>query len=244
MLNGTIIDREPKIISMTRYLSAIMICVCISVTANAQSRFSLGPNAGFGHSWIDNFKDNKYKAAGNAGLSLIYSTKSSFGIGADLKYSFEGGERHFQTTIPTTLNIVEDIDLDYIRIPIKAMWFFGNYGNRVRPKVSLGPSFGFLVGGKSERTVTNNAGTLVGQENNDSEEENWDKFDLGLTAAVGLNYRLVRDIWFNADIAYLHGLTDARKEDRKNPATYPGYSPDQRYKNRNLQINIGVNFGL
>ncbi len=229
---------------MKKYLLGIIVCICFSQTTSAQSRFSLGPNAGFGGAWIDNFKDNKYKPAGNFGVSLIYSTESSFGIGADLKYSFEGGERHFQTTIPgTTLTTVEDIALDYIRIPVKAMWFFGNYGNRVRPKVSVGPSFGFLVGGKTDITTTTSTGAAVYQKKLDSEDD-WDKFDIGVTASAGLNYRLVKNIWFNADLAYLHGLRDAREDDKKNPATYPGYAQNQSYKNRNLQINIGVNFGL
>ena len=133
---------------MKKILAVCMVSVGFSMVAKAQS-FSIGPNAGYGTTWLDNFKDKKYKSAGNVGLSFIYSTKSSFGIGADVKYSFEGGKRQYATTVPG-VTATEEASLNYLRVPIKAMWFFGSYGQRVRPKITLGPSFGFLVGGKTE----------------------------------------------------------------------------------------------
>lgn len=226
---------------MKKILAVCMVSWGMSMVAKAQS-FSIGPNAGYGTTWIDNFKDKKYKSAGNVGVSFIYSTKSSFGIGGDIKYSFEGGERQFQTTIPgSTLTTKEEVSLNYVRVPIKAMWFFGNYGQRVRPKVALGPSFGFLVGGKTERNTTNTAGASVASSNTNSKDY-FDDFDLGVTGSVGLNYRLVTNTWLTADISYLHGLTDVREESKRSVSE--NYLPGTNYKNRNLQLNIGVNFGL
>jgi hypothetical protein len=225
---------------MRRYIFGFVISMGICVLASAQEKknwhWSMGPNAGFGSSWIDNFSPSKYKPAGSVGLSLIYSTKSSFGMGVDAKYSFEGGKREFATAVPG-VTATEVVDLNYIRVPVKAMWFFNKYGDRVRPKVALGPSFGFLVGGKSETSYTNT--TAPAPAPTDS-KGSWDNFDLGLTGSVGLNYRLAKLTWLSADVAYFHGLTDAR-EDSQRGATY---ASDKQYKNRNIQLNLGVNFGL
>jgi outer membrane protein W len=217
-----------------------MVCSSISFLAGGQA-VSLGPNVGFGSTWIDNFKDNKqFKSSTNFGASLIYSTKSSFGVGVDVKYSFEGGERKYQSAVAGVMT-EEDVNLQYIRVPVKAMWFFGKYGNRVRPKISLGPSIGVLVGGKTHVRNMTNAGALISELAAVNSKDNWDRYDVGLTGAAGINFRIVSRTWLNADVAYLHGLTDNRRDDRKNVA---GYTPGTNYKNRNLVLNLGLNFGL
>jgi len=86
----------PKRMNMKK-LFILLTTGFLALTANAQMKASIGPNAGYGSSWIDNWGEKDYKSHGNVGLSLIYSGKSSFGIGADLKYSFEGAKRQFVT---------------------------------------------------------------------------------------------------------------------------------------------------
>jgi hypothetical protein len=201
---------------MKKVLLALIISTGFSFIAGAQSKFSIGPNAGVGASWLDNTPNRKTKLAGNVGLSLVYSAAEHFGIGLDGKYSFEGGKYSVnnETTTP---------DLNYVRLPLKFIYFFGNYGNRVRPKLYAGPSFGFLVGGKTKiespvQTITVNS------------KDYYKSSDIGLTAGAGLNVRLVKNTWFNADVNYLHGLTDIR--------------PISKQHNRGVGINVGVNFGL
>jgi hypothetical protein len=227
---------------MRKYLLGLIISTGICVIAGAQTKknwhWSMGPNIGYGPTWIDNFSESKYKSGGSAGLSLIYSTKSSFGVGVDAKYTIEGGEREYPYV--NGINTKEDVTLNYVRVPIKAMWFFGKYGDRVRPKVALGPSFGFLVGGKDKVTNTvTNSGLQSTTEY--KSKDLWDDFDLGLTGSAGINYRIVKYTWLTADISYLHGLTDAREDSQRNQQ---GYTTSNHYKNRNLQFNLGVNFGL
>jgi len=181
------------------------ICfACFSV--NAQSKFSFGPNAGVGHSWVSGYQNNQFKLAANAGLSFVYSAAEHFGIGLDAKYSFEG--------VKTSGN---SVDLDYFRFPLKAIYFFNNYGDKLRPKVYAGPSFGFLSSAKSADLDVKKA---------------FNSTDIGLTAGAGLNYRLVNSTWFNADINYVHGFTDVIKS-----AAVKGH-------NRSIGVNVGVNFGL
>src|SRR5215204_1317779 len=109
----------------------------------SQMNISVGPNAGFGHTWTSGAGDNRYQPAGNFGVALVYSHNNHVGLGVDLKYSIEGGKKEFANVDVTSR-------LNYIRIPVKGIYFFRDYGASFRPKISLGPSFGFLVGGKQE----------------------------------------------------------------------------------------------
>ena len=204
---------------MKKLLLAVVISIGLSLGAGAQSKFSIGPNAGVGASWLDNTPNRKTKLAGNVGLSLVYSAAEHFGVGLDAKYSFEGGKYSAATNQNTTA------DLNYFRVPLKAIYFFGSYGNRVRPKLYAGPSFGFLAGGKT--TVV----TPVVTQTIESKDV-FKSFDFGVTAGAGLNIRLVKNTWFNADLNYLHGITDLQKNNNGNS------------HNRNLGVNVGVNFGL
>jgi outer membrane protein W len=193
------------------FLAALISGLYLS--AGAQSKFSLGPQAGFGGSTISNLNDSKYKAAGNVGLSLVYSVVEHFGLGADVKYSFEGAKTEAN-------NVSTEIDLNYVRIPVKAIFFFNNYGDRLRPKIAVGPTFGFLTSATQQ----------VGSGSEVDIKDNLETFDFGLHGGVGLNYRLVKNTWFNADVTYTHGFTEiTTAADRSN---------------RNLQLNVGVNFGL
>lgn len=193
---------------MKKTFLAIIIYTSLCFTAIAQSKFSLGPAAGLGHSWVSGYNNKQFKLAANAGLSLVFSASEHFGIGLDAKYSFEG----VKTSEPNNA-----IDLNYFRLPLKAIYFFNNYGNKLRPKIYLGPSFGFLSSAKANDVDVKNA---------------FNSSDVGLTAGAGFNYRLVKNTWFNADLNYLHGFSNILK----NSAV--------KAHNGNIGINVGVNFGL
>jgi outer membrane protein W len=197
---------------MKKFLLAIIISA-LSMVAGAQSRFSIGPSAGYGWTSISNLNNSKFKAAGNFGLSSVYSASEHFGIGVDAKYSIEGAKTK-------TGNFEQEWDLHYVRIPVKAIYFFNNYGSRVRPKIYAGPSLGFLSSSKFMQT---------GQSEQDMKGAT-ESFDIGATGGVGLNYRLVNKTWFNADLGYYHGFKEINKQGD--------------YSNRNLMLNVGGLFGL
>lgn len=207
---------------MKRFIGITAMAIALSQSSFAQDNLSLGGTAGFGHAWLSNSTDSRYQPAGNLGLTLVYSTQTNWGFGADLKWSIEGGKTESNNVTSTTR-------LDYLRIPLKAIYFFGDRGNALRPKVSLGPSVGFLLGGKNEIT------TQMGNERNTVETKAKDmakSVDLGLAASAGINYRLVERTWLHVDLNYYHGLSDVIE----NPAI------EQR--NRNIGINAGVTFGI
>jgi hypothetical protein len=200
--------------------ASFLLCLC---SANAQN-LSLGPTAGFGHAWLsaseDQVTSNNFHASYNKGGKLVYSFMTHWGISADLKFSSEGG------SMSTDINEYT-YRVNYIRLPLQGIYFFGELGDRVRPKVSLGPSFGFFAGGKS-RVETN--GIKTGEP---AARDIFTSFDIGLTTAAGANFRLGKNIWLNTDLAYYHGFSDVFEN-----------SPTLKMRNRGIGINIGVTFPI
>lgn len=202
--------------------------IFVAGSLNAQT-LSFGPTAGFGHSWLRlpsdaGEVDRGFHPAYNGGVKLVYSFVSHWGVSADVKFSSEGGT--FKDTDSDDKQIWR---LNYIRVPLQGIYFFEQLGDRVRPKVSLGPSFGFLMGAKS-RTKVN--GEL--SDKTDIKDE-LNTFDLGATVAVGANIRLGNDTWLNTDISYLHSFTGVLDN---------GASASDNFKNSGLNLNIGILFPL
>ncbi len=214
--------------SIMKKVFVLAAIVFVAGSLNAQ-HISLGPTAGFGHSWLrvedrPDGLDNKFHSSYNFGAKFVYSIVEHWGVSADAKFSSEGGT--FKG-----LDGLDEGDLtyraNYIRVPIQAAYFFGSLGDKVRPKVSIGPSFGFLVGGKAKADV-NGGGTETIADIKDL----FESFDLGGVVNAGANFKLSGNMWLNADLGYYHGFTNANKDD------------DQTIKNSNLTINVGLLFPI
>ena len=187
--------------------------VIVSVLSFAKDNISVGPVAGFGHTWISNVDgDARYKPSGSFGGQLYYSASEHIGIGTGLIYSIEGGENRIS-------NATYVARLNYLRLPVQAVYFFGLHGDRVRPKLAFGPSLGFLVGGKQ---------TL--NENESGVGDDFKSIDFGFQANGGVHVRLVSGVWLTLDLGYYNGVTDISEADLKN-------------KNRNISFNAGLLFG-
>ncbi|MET0637593.1 MAG: porin family protein [Chitinophagaceae bacterium] len=213
---------------MKKILSLLAI-ILIAGTLNAQN-LSFGPTLGFGHGWLsvpDDAEDfnRDFHPTYNIGAKLVYSFVSDWGISADVKFSSEGGK--FSNSDGGEQEQI--FRLNYIRVPIQGIYFFEQLGDRVRPKVFLGPSFGFLVGGENKTKIDGE--TVQTQKAKDVAKT----FDFGLNGGVGANFRIDGNKWLNADITYAHGLTGIFDED---------VSSSENYKNRGIGINIGLLFPI
>jgi hypothetical protein len=202
---------------LTIAIAAVLVMSVFS-KLNAQ-KFSIGPTGGFGHSWINNSGgDAKFNPMWNAGIAFMYSTKTNFGIGADVKYSSEGNKANVS-------GVDNIINANYIRVPVKLAYFAGKYGNAVRPKIYVGPSFGFLSSANATTEVSN---TKVKTDIKDDLKN----FDFGVTAGAGINFRLAPNTWLNTDLAFYQGLSDMTKNDNKT------------LHNGNIGVNVGLLVGL
>lgn len=200
---------------------AILSLGCILLSdVKAQDNLSLGVKGNFGHAWMNADGKSLFKPTAAAGLRLVYSANAHLGIGGDLLFSAEGSKKEFSegtTEVRTNLN--------YIRAVPQVLYFFGEYGDAVRPKIFAGPSFGFLVGGKIK---TETGGTTVTADSRDY----YNGFDLGALIGAGVNCRLSPGSWLNLDLGYTHGFIDQTKAD--NTTAY----------NRNIAVGIGVTWGI
>lgn len=172
-----------------------------------QSVFSIGPQGGFGHTFITPYKGARFQPSWDAGVAAIYAPGVHWGVQLDIRYSAEGCK-------------IEDVEnkstnaifLRYVRVPLKAVYFFNRYEDDFRPKITLGPSIGFL----NEQVNSIGAKSV----------------DFGANASIGFHYRLVRAIWFTADVNYYQGFTDVYE------------TTTEREMNGNLRLDMGLMFGF
>ncbi len=154
-----------------------------------QSVFSMGPQGGFGHSFIHSDIGSKFQPSWDAGISAVYAPGAHWGIELDMRYSVEGSKKEIVKQVGDVNYTVTTVtQLNYFRIPLKGVYFFRTYEHDFRPKVTLGPSIGFLT----------NEINSVGAKS----------VDFGANASLGFNYRLVRAIWLTADVNYYQGFVD------------------------------------
>jgi len=179
--------------------------------------FTIGPAVGFGHSRIVNVGyDEYFKPSWNAGVTMNYSKWEHIGISGDILYSAEGG--NFKTNQGSEI----DVDLTYLRIPLKFAYFFGDVQNNFRPKITVGPSFGFLIDDDLDKET--------GAANpNLSDSENYKTLDLGGQASLGFNLKLGERVWLNTDLYYYYGFLEI---------------DDLAHTNNNFGLRVGVAFGL
>ena len=188
----------------------VLLLTFLSFQLVAQDK-SIGPTIGYNHAWGTG-TGVESRPGFNAGVIFNYSFNEHWGLGASLLYSLEGAK---------VKGIDQTLDLSYVRIPLRAIYYFGDYGNAFRPKIFLGPSLGFLVGAKQK----------IGSTNIDL-KDNFQSFDLGLLVGAGFNYRLKDQTWLNVDLGYTNGLL--------NTSTLNSVES----QNRLFNLNIGVAFGL
>jgi hypothetical protein len=148
-----------------------------------QSSFSLGFQGGFGHAFITPYKGSRFQPSWDAGIAAIYAPGAHWGIELDVRYSEEGAKIVDEENRSTNA-----IYLSYVRVPLKAVYFFRKYENDFRPKIGLGPAVGFLTEQVNSRGANS--------------------FDYGANASLGFHYRLVRAIWLTADLNYYQGFKD------------------------------------
>jgi outer membrane protein W len=178
-------------------------------SANAQvgDQTSIGPRVGVNFSNVGNVDDSESLTGLAIGLTSTYSISEATGLTVDLLYSQEGykldGSEH---------------RLNYIQLPILFDLFFGELGEKFRPKVYAGLTPAFLLNAKV----------------NDSEVENfYNNLNFSLTGGLGFNYRVGSRVWLNTDLRAFLGLSDVRED-----------VIGDKVANSNIQLSLGLAYGL
>jgi outer membrane protein W len=212
--------------------AAAMAVSAISFAQNADKKtekkgtsyISLGPLGGFGHSWTSNM-DNRFKPSAHLGIAMIYSRFEHWGWGTELTASHEG----YSTRIGGN-GTVQTISYDptYLRMTPKAYYFFGDYGDNIRPKIYLGPSVAYRL--IEDKYVSGPGNAEVRYMNTTTPMIN--DWDLGIDAGAGVNIKIAPYTWLNLDADYYHGLLDVTRWSNINNM------------NRSLRANVGVMIGI
>ncbi|HXS35489.1 MAG TPA: porin family protein [Flavipsychrobacter sp.] len=207
---------------MKRILLLATTIMFATVPQSFAQYISLGPVGGFGTSWVGNMPGTtKFQPSGYLGVGLIYAKNVHWGWGGQLQVSSEGYRKEDMMGDISMVNPV------YLRLPLRAYYFFGKQNDNIRPKLYLGPSFGLKLAESSSMSPYYSDAYIPGASND------FRTFDFGLNAGAGVNIRLVRATWLNLDLGYYQGLTDAVKD------------PSGNYNvNHNLALNVGVLFGI
>lgn len=200
-----------KILIMTAVL-LINSAVFSQEAPETNKTFSIGPSVGFGHTGIRNTTGTDiFKPSWRAGVILNYSSRKHVGFAADVLWSKEGGRVKDE-------GVQSEISMHYIRVPLKFAYYFGDFEDNFRPKITVGPSMGFLL--KAD-------GYVSGLESVDV-TDSYEKFDIGVAASIGFNWKLATNIWLNTDFNYYTAFTEV--------------SINQH--NSNFGLQLGVAFGL
>jgi hypothetical protein len=202
-----------------------------SVTTNAQSEkkvyyLSLGPTASMGISSVTGlYGSNRLHPSGALGIGFVYSKKEHWGFGGGLNMSQEGFENRRTINNTTYTSTVSPF---YLRVPLSVNYFFRKYGDAIRPKIYLGPSFGFKVGERDDMAA------MPGMEYTSHSSDLFNGFDVGIQGGAGVNVRLAPRLWLNMDLGGYQGVVDV--------TDIPSSSATNT--NEDLRVNIGLMFGL
>src|SRR5690606_24918311 len=174
----------------------------LSVHTSAQ-QVSFGPSAGIGHSFF-RYKDDmglesKFHASYTVGVILGYKMNSHWLITGGVNFSREGG-----TVGQRLMNDQNEYiyRLNYIRVPLNAQYIFGNPSEIYRPFVSLGPSMGFLTGGRSNSEVNGEAWESA------TSTDLFTSLDVGMNVSAGMRVRIGKESYLNGAFNYYHGFSN------------------------------------
>jgi len=211
-----------------------------------QRSITVGPRIGINVSTLSGVSDDKAKPGLVAGVFMVYSVLEHFGLSADLLFSGEGSQYkdNFSSSsngVMTDVKTTNKLALNYLRMPLQAIVFFGDHGNALRPKLSVGPTIGVLLTAKnkySRTTTVNNGATLITQDNDQKlDMKNYfTPIDFGAMAAAGFNYKITEGFWLNFDLRYYIGATDIN--DSRN------FLGTNTIKNNSFSATAGIGIGL
>jgi outer membrane protein W len=194
-------------IKMSLFVTSLLLFGVGAANAQIGDQTSIGPRVGVNFSNVGNVDDSESLTGLVIGLTSTYSISEATGLTVDLLYSQEGykvnGSEH---------------RLNYVQIPILFDLFFGELGEKFRPKVYAGLTPGFLLNAKV----------------NDNEVEDfYNSFNVSIAGGLGFNYKVGNRIWLNTDLRAFLGLSDIRED-----------HTGDKVANSNIQLSLGLAYGL
>ena len=166
-----------------------------SLNDDTNLKFGVKGGVNFSNLYTDNVDENNVLTGFNAGLFAKLPITESLAIQPELLYATKGAQLKYNNAF---VNGTSTFKLNYIEVPVLLVVNLTNNFN-----IHAGPYFAYLVDGKA----TNDAqGTLFDVENN-LKNEDYNKFDTGLSVGLGFDKNQ-----FGFGVRYNYGLQKVGKE--------------------------------
>lgn len=212
---------------MKKPLYPAMLLLCLPIAVIAQQRgFAISDKVMIGHSWTVGNRSDAFKQAFHptvqVGRSALFNVSDNVGIGIGSFFSTEGFTFKSDNNTEGGKAVQR---MNYIRLPLNAIFTFGDQANRVRPRIGIGGLVGFLVGGKSY-LLDEDEEAFVGFKTTKIMST---KVDAGASGLLGVTIRITNGLYVNHDISYYHGLVENKYED----------DAASSFTHRNIGVSMG-----
>lgn len=226
---------------------AILIALIGSFGARAQNNssiiqhrthiFHLAPVMGrdFARLTLDSMD---YTQGSVAGVAFTYRhRKKHISVSTSLLYASRGGEynRVIRGQYGETYHWSHYEQLHYIEMPVKFTYlFFADSSKTFRPKISIGPSFGYLVSAKHVSRYEIPEWFTASEPVMQDVISHYQPFDVGATGSLGFIWEFRQRRWLTFEAGYTYGLTDINKQP----------TIKQQVMNRDIYAVVGIEFPL
>jgi outer membrane protein with beta-barrel domain len=212
-----------------------MLFAFLSLNVNAQ--IAIGPKVGVNIATWGGDDTEDLEGLGSViglqfGAAAEIAVNEMFAIQPELLFFQKGFSVEFEEDIlEETLKSETTAKLNYLEIPILAKIMFGAEEG---PKffATVGPSFGFGLGGEIESKVTFGGETETDTEDIDFEEDMITKLDIGVSVGAGAQFPVGPGNLF-VDVRYLLGLNSTDDSEDNSDV-----------KNRGIGISAGFLFPI
>ncbi|MES2798018.1 MAG: porin family protein [Bacteroidota bacterium] len=199
---------------MLKKSTILFALLFISAKAMNAQTLSIGPMVGVNVSSVTDSYNTKGLVGASLGGFANYSVNEHIGIGVKILYSQLG-------TAFTDVTLIHR--LNYVQIPVTGIYYFGQAGDKFRPKIFAGAYYGSLL----KATLKNGDEVL-----NLDGQTTYNKVDIGALGGIGFNYLVGSRTWLNVDAGYNQGFSDLTR------------NTDTAHKNSALSLNVGISFPI
>ncbi|WP_130733575.1 porin family protein [Flavobacterium sp. J27] len=210
-----------------KIVATLALALMTSLAVNAQSKdsnaeFGVKGGVNFSNMYTDDVDDENVLTSFNAGVYAKLPLSDAIAIQPELLYSRKGAELVYNNALAEG---TAKFKLNYIELPVLLKVNITNSFN-----IHAGPYLAYLV----DAQVTNEteSGTFDFEDNYNNDDFN--KFDYGLSAGVGLDFEAI-----GIGLRYNYGLQTVGKEREFAGTTYT--IPDGKNSNLSLYLALRLN---
>jgi len=230
-----------------------LYCIIFCLTKSIFGQVSVGLNLGGNFCKIDysvDYERNPYlivpdnqeflfTSGFTVGIPVEIAFSEKLSLFSDISYLQKGTKTKYSSTLlGMKYNLEGTIKYNYIELPIQVKYYV--FKKDIGVFVAGGPSFGYLLNGKSkydnssldlaDNTITYSSSDTK-YSSNDIKDAGINRFDVSLALSVGVDYKLgIGKVFFNLN--YMHGLVNLVDNDME------GYEGIKEY-NRGIITTIG-----